>query len=105
MAWGEHRIAPTAGGNEVLVMNAITAESKAHFSIASVIAIAAAITSLFVGAGAGFILALVAIVFGIIGVVMALSPRVRGGMVSILSLIVAAIGVVVAVARAIGSAL
>jgi hypothetical protein len=86
-------------------MNSAIAESKAHFSIPSIIAIAAAIASLFVGALAGFILAVVAIVFGIIGVLVSLSPSVRGGIVSVFSLIVASIGVLVAVAKAIAWAL
>ena len=82
-------------------MNAATAESKAHFSIPSIIAIAAAIASLFVGALAGFILALVAIVFGLLGVAVSLSPSVRGGLVSIFSMILAAIGLFLAVVKAI----
>jgi hypothetical protein len=75
--------------------------SKATFSIPSLIAIVAAFASFAVGAFWGFVLALVALFFGVIGAVMALSPRVRGGMVSILSLIAAAVGIVVAGIKAI----
>jgi len=75
--------------------------SKAHFSIPSIIAIAAAIASFFVGAGWGFILALIAIFFGIIGVILSMSPSVRGGIVSFLALGAGAIGIIVAVIRAI----
>jgi hypothetical protein len=82
-----------------------TGESKAHFSIPSIIAIAAAVASFFVGALGGFILALFAIVFGIIGVVLSLSASVRGGILSVTSMIAAAIGIVVAVAKAIAWAL
>ncbi len=78
-----------------------TGQTKAHFSIPSLIAIGAAIASLFVGAMGGFILALIAIFFGVIGLLLSFSPSVRGGMVSILSLIVAAIGIVIAVIKAI----
>ncbi|HVM48416.1 MAG TPA: hypothetical protein VMU04_10335 [Candidatus Acidoferrum sp.] len=76
-------------------------QSKPHFSIPSIIAIAAAIGSFFVGAAGGFALALIAIFFGIIGLVLALSPSVRGGFVSVLSLFLASIGILVAIAKAI----
>jgi len=46
-------------------------------------------------------LSLVAIAFGIIGVLLSLAPSVRGGFISILSLIVAAIGIIVAVIKAV----
>jgi hypothetical protein len=75
-------------------------EVKPHFSIPSIIALGAAIASFFVGAAAGFILALIAILFGIIGSLLALSPSVRGGMVSVLSITLAGIGILVAVAKA-----
>jgi hypothetical protein len=78
-----------------------TGQSQAQFSIPSIIAICAAVASFFVGAFGGFLLALGAIVFGVIGVVMAMSSRVRGGFVSVLSLIAAAVGIVVAVIKAI----
>ena len=77
-----------------------TAESKAHFSIPSIIAIVAAVASFFVGAGAGFLLAIVAIAFGVLGVLLSMAPSVRGGMVSILSLIAGGIGILVAILRA-----
>lgn len=78
-----------------------TGQSKAHFSIPSIIAIGAAIASYFVNAVGGFILALVAIFFGVIGAVMALFPGVRGGFVSVLSLLIAAVALVVAVIKAV----
>jgi hypothetical protein len=80
-------------------------QAKPHFSIPSLIAIGAAIASFFVGAGGGFILALVAIFFGIVGVAMSLSPSVRGGFVSIFSMLVAAVAIIVAIAKAIAWAL
>ena len=67
------------------------------FSIPSIIAIICAIASFMTGAGVGFILAIVAIVAGLIGVLLALSPRVRGGMISVLSIIAGLIGIVAAV--------
>jgi hypothetical protein len=78
-----------------------TAQSKAHFSIPSLIAIGAAIASLFVSPGTGFLLAIVAIIFGVFGFILALAPSVRGGIVSILSLMLASIGIVIAIIRAI----
>ncbi len=81
------------------------AQTKPHFSIPSLIAIGAAIASFFVGAAGGFILAIVAIVFGIIGVLLSMAPSVRGGFISVFSLILAAIGIVVAMIKAIGSVL
>jgi hypothetical protein len=75
--------------------------SKAHFSIPSIIAIAAALLSFGTGAFWGFILAVVAIVFGLIGLLLSFSPSVRGGLVSIISLIAAAIGILLAVIKAI----
>jgi hypothetical protein len=76
-------------------------QTRAHFSLPSIIAFAAAIGSFFVGAFGGFILALVAIMFGIVGVLLSFAPTVRGGFVSILSLIIAVIGIVVATIKAI----
>jgi uncharacterized membrane protein HdeD (DUF308 family) len=76
-----------------------TGQAKPHFSIPSLIAIAAAIASFFVGAGTGFLLALIAIAFGILGVLLSMSPSVRGGFVSILSLIAGAIGILAAIIK------
>lgn len=82
-----------------------TAAAKPHFSIPSIIALGAAIASFFVSAVGGFILALVAIFFGIIGVIVSLSPSVRGGFISVFSMIVAALGILVAIAKAVAWAL
>jgi hypothetical protein len=78
-----------------------TVPAKAHYSIPSIIAIVAAIASFFVGAGSGFLLAIVAIVSGVLGLILSLSPSIRGGMVSMLSLFLAGLGIVVAIIRAI----
>jgi hypothetical protein len=74
---------------------------KPHFSIPSLVALAAAIASFFVAPGLQFILALVAIAFGVIGLLLSFSPSIRGGIISTFSLVVAAIGIVVAIIRAI----
>ncbi len=78
-----------------------TATTKAHFSIPSIIALIAAACSFAAGAFWGFILALIAIAFGIIGVLLSFSPSIRGGLVSILSLIAGLVGIAVAVVKAI----
>lgn len=77
-----------------------TATRKAGFSIPSIIAVVAAIWSFMAGPGGGFVLALVAILFGVIGVVLSLSPNVRGGFASILSLIAGSVAIVVALMKA-----
>ena len=78
-----------------------TGQTKAHFSIPSIIAVLAAIGSFFVGAFGGFILAIVAIIFGLFGLMLSMAPTVRGGLVSVLSLGLACIGIIAAVIKAI----
>ncbi|HEV2453744.1 MAG TPA: hypothetical protein VGY98_05760 [Verrucomicrobiae bacterium] len=82
-------------------MQTTVAQNKPHFSIPSIIAIGAAIASFFVRPGAGFALAIVAIIFGVFGFVLSLAPSVRGGVTSIFSLILAAFGIVIAIIKAI----
>ncbi len=76
-----------------------TGATKPHFSIPSIIAIAAAIASFYVGAMGGILLAIVAVFFGVIGFLLSLSPSIRGGFVSLLSLALAVIGIVAAVVK------
>jgi hypothetical protein len=76
---------------------------KASFSIPSIIAIIAAFLSFSAGAGFGFFLALIAIVFGVIGVAIALSPSKRGGMASTFAVFAGAVGIVVALVKAFSS--
>lgn len=78
---------------------------RAEFSIPSIIAIIAALVSFGTGAFWGFALAMVAIVFGVIGVLLSLSPNVRGGFVSMLSLVAGGIGIVLALFKALAWAL
>ena len=61
----------------------------------------AAIASFYVGAVGGLLLAVVAIIFGLIGLMFAMAPGVRGGLVSMLSLAMALVGVVAAVIKAV----
>jgi hypothetical protein len=78
-----------------------TTRSHAEFSIPSIIAIVAAIASFMVGAFWGLVLALIAIVFGLVGVALAFSPKIRGGMTSTLSLIGGFLGLVAAFFKAV----
>ena len=74
---------------------------NARIGMAATLSIIAAIGSFFARPIPGFFLALLAIFLGIIGFVMAASPRVRGGMISIFSIIIGVIGVLGAVLRGI----
>jgi hypothetical protein len=74
---------------------------QASFSIASIVAILAAIFSFKVGAFFGLILAAVAFLFGLIGILFALMPSVRGGALSIIAIILSFVGVIAAVIKAI----
>jgi hypothetical protein len=72
---------------------------EASFSLPSILAIIAAIVSFFVSGGVGFLLAILAIVLGLIGVLLSLSPNVRGGVTSTVSILIGAIGIVVAILK------
>ena len=77
-------------------------ETKAaKFSIPSIIAIVAALLSFMTGAVAGLVLAVIAIVFGLIGVMLSFSSRTRGGIVSTLSMLAGFVGIIAAVIKAI----
>ena len=66
---------------------------------ASILAIVAAILSFFVSAGWGFLLAIIAILAGLVGLVLSLSPRVRGGITSFFAIVAGLIGIVAAIVR------
>jgi hypothetical protein len=70
-------------------------------SVASIIAILAAIFSFYAGAFFGLVLALIAFLFGIFGIVSALMPNVSGGLLSILAIILSFFGVIAAIIKAI----
>ena len=81
------------------VYNTPKPAAKAHFSIPSILAIIAAVWSFRAGASFGIMLAVIAMVLGVIGALVALAPRVRGGMISILSIIAGFIGIIAAILR------
>jgi len=72
-------------------------EPNAAFSLPSLLSVAAAFGSFATGAFLGTLLAIAAIVLGILGALLALSPRVRGGMISLLSIAAGVIGIIAAI--------
>ncbi|RYD62283.1 MAG: hypothetical protein EOP83_15000 [Verrucomicrobiaceae bacterium] len=66
----------------------------------SIIAVLAAIGSFMNGATLGLILAIVAIFFGIVGVVLSLAPGKRGGVISTFGIGAGLIGIIAAVIKA-----
>lgn len=77
----------------------VETRAAAKFSIPSIIAIIAAIASFPVGAFFGFLLAIVAVIFGAIGIILSFSSRVRGGMVSTLAILGGILGIVAALVK------
>lgn len=76
-------------------------KESASFSIPSLLAILAAILSFNVGAILGLLLAALAFIFGVLGVMLAFSPKTRGGAISILAVVLSFIGVIAAIIKAI----
>lgn len=72
------------------------------FSLPSILAIVCAIGSFMVAPGWQLVLAILAAVFGIVGFLVSLSPAKRGGIISVLSIAIAAIALITAVIRIIG---
>lgn len=68
-----------------------------EYSLPSLLAIGAAIASFFFGAMLGFLLAVAAIVLGVVGMLLAVSPSIRGGIISIISVLAGLLGIVAAV--------
>jgi hypothetical protein len=77
-----------------------TPSSRASFSIPSIISLLAAIGSFMTGAFFGMVLAVIAILFGILGVVMSLAPAKRGGVISTFGIGAGLIGIIAAVIKA-----
>lgn len=71
-------------------------EREQGFSIASVLAIVCAIASFFTGAMLGVVLAVAAIILGLVGAVSAIGPGTRGGVVSMMSIFAGVAGIVAA---------
>lgn len=75
------------------------------FSMVSILSVVAAIASFYAGAGFGLLLALLAILFGVLGLVFAISPARRGGFLSVISIFAGVIGIVAAIAKLAGNVL
>jgi hypothetical protein len=69
------------------------------FSAPAIVAVICAVASFFFGATLGLLLAIVAIIAGLIGVVMALSPRVRGGVASTVAILAGVVGILAAIVK------
>jgi len=76
-------------------------KSKTAFSIPSIIAVVAAVFSFKAGAFLGFVLAGIAILMGVIGLLLSLSPGRRGGIFSVIGVVGGAVGIIAAVVKAI----
>jgi len=76
---------------------ATTFEKK--FSLSSIASIVFAILSFQFGAILGLLFAILAILAGCLGAVLALSPRVRGGVMSTLALLMGFVGVIAAIVK------
>lgn len=74
---------------------------KAAFSIPSIIAVVAAVFTFKAGAFWGLVLAVIAIVMGLLGILLSLVPTRRGGLLSIFGVVGGAIGVIAAIIKAI----
>lgn len=68
-----------------------------EYSLPSILAIASAIASFFFGATLGFLLAVAAIILGVIGMLLAAAPSIRGGIISIMSILAGLLGIIAAV--------
>ena len=74
--------------------------SKPAFSIPAILALIAAIASFFQGATFGLLLAVAAILLGSLGILLSLSVRKRGGIVSIFSVLAGLLGIIAAIIKA-----
>jgi hypothetical protein len=76
-----------------------TGRAGPAFSIPSILAMICAVASFAVGPGKQLTLAILAIILGGIGLLLAMLPQTRGGFASIISILAGAIGIIVAVMR------
>ena len=81
------------------IYNTPAQTTKARYSLPAIVALIAAVASFVVSPGFGFILALIAIAAGAIGLMLAVAPSVRGGMISFISIAAGLIGIIAAVLR------
>jgi hypothetical protein len=72
---------------------------RASFSFFSIIAIICAVLSFASGGGLGFLFAAIAICAGLLGVILALLPNTRGGIVSIFAVLAGVVGIIAAIVK------
>ena len=77
----------------------MSSQNKASVSTASIVAIVAAILSFNFGAFFGLIFAGVALVSGVIGILLAQSSKIRGGLISLTAIGLSFIGIIAAVIK------
>jgi hypothetical protein len=82
-----------------MTQNLPTRRAGPAFSIPSILAIICAIGSFMAGAVFGFVLAILAIILGGIGLLLAMAPQTRGGIASVISILAGAIGIIAAVIK------
>jgi hypothetical protein len=83
-------------------MATTTPATRNSFSIPSLISIVAAIGAFMTGSAIlTMVLAVVAILYGILGVVISLSPATRGGVASTFGILAGGVGIIAAIVRAI----
>ncbi len=70
---------------------------KPAFSIPSLVAAGALIATLFTGEALDLILSIVAIIAGLVGGIAALSPSVRGGIVSLASIVLGVLSIILSI--------
>lgn len=70
--------------------------NRATFSIPSIIAVICAVLSFF-DTGFGFVFAILAIIFGVIGALIAVSPSRRGGIMSIIAVVLGILAAIVSI--------
>jgi len=73
--------------------------------LVSILSVVAAIGSFYTGAFFGFVLAIGAILFGVLGLVLAISPARRGGMLSVIAIFAGVIGIIAAIFKLAGNVL
>ena len=85
--------------NNLNTRAAVTPAQHASYSIPAIIAVICAALTFFTE-GFDFGWAIIAIVFGLLGAVLALSPAKRGGILSILAIVVGVIAAIVSIIQA-----
>ncbi|MBB5350996.1 hypothetical protein HNR46_001230 [Haloferula luteola] len=79
----------------------MSSASRPTFTFASIIALVVSIASFYQGPILGLLLAITAMIFGLFGVLMSLSSRKRGGIVSFTAISLGGLGILAAIIRAI----